>query len=227
MQIELKVNTPSSTFLKNPQDSRLGEDILLEGICLMNELGFEQFTFKKLAIQIGSSEVSIYRYFESKHQFLQYLFAWHWGWMEHKIHLSCASLPTTTDKLNCSLRICLGQNTTQIFEVKFENELQQIIQNEGLKAIFIKNVDEVNKLGVFENYKKLIDQLVNWVIEICPNYPYPNMLITNMIEGSMLQNFYAEHLPRLTNSLNGKTQSTDFFMSIFTLTIQNYSNVNK
>jgi hypothetical protein len=147
--------------------------------------------------------------------------------MEHKVHLNCAALTNTQDKLNCALKVCTGESSQQIFEVKFEKELEEIIQHEGLKALFIKNVDEANKQGAFENYKKLVDQLASWLHEICPEYPYPNMMITNIIEGSMLQNFYAEHLPRLTNSINGEPQTNHFFMNLYQSIIQNYSNASK
>ena len=35
---------------------------------------------------------------------------------------------------------------------------------------------------------------------INPNYPYPNMLVTTVIEGSNQQRYFGQHLPKLTNS---------------------------
>ena len=62
MSISITVN-PRLT-LKDPLSSEIGNRILREGLKLMNELGFEAFTFKKLAQDIGSTEATIYRYFE-------------------------------------------------------------------------------------------------------------------------------------------------------------------
>ena len=55
------------------------------GIDLIDEIGFEAFTFKKLGAKIGSNESSIYRYFESKHKFLLYLSSWYWAWIEYQL----------------------------------------------------------------------------------------------------------------------------------------------
>jgi AcrR family transcriptional regulator len=222
MLIQLKINVPQQTFLKNPQESKLGEQIFQQGILLMNELGFEQFTFKKLANQINSSEVSIYRYFESKHHFLQYLFAWYWGLIEHKVHFSTVNSKNTKDALDKAINVLLGIETANFVEVQNEKQLQEIIKNEGFKAFLIKNIDQVNSLGVFENYKKIVDHLSNWLLDLCPEYPYPKILISNIIEGSIVQDFYSEHLPRLTNSIDGKCQSANYFLSIYNQVFKDY-----
>ena len=47
-------------------------------ISLWDELGFESFTFKKLALKMGSNETSLYRYFENKHFLVLYLLVWYW-----------------------------------------------------------------------------------------------------------------------------------------------------
>lgn len=222
MLIQLKINVPEHTFLKNPQESKLGEQIFQQGIILLNDLGFEQFTFKKLALLINSSEVSIYRYFESKQHFLQYLFAWYWGLVEHKIHFATVNSKTTKERLDKAVNILLGNESANFIEVQNEKELQQIIKNEGFKAFLIKNIDQVNSLGVFENYKTIVDQLSGWLSELCPEYPYPKILISNIIEGSIVQDFYSEHLPRLTNTIDGKCQSTNYFLSIYEQVFKDY-----
>ncbi|MFN6074613.1 MAG: TetR/AcrR family transcriptional regulator [Fluviicola sp.] len=227
MLIQLKIDVPQHTFLKNPQESKLGEQIFQQGIVLMNDLGFEQFTFKKLAIQISSSEVSIYRYFESKHHFLQYLFAWYWGLVEHKIHFATVNLNETKEGLDKAINILLWNEAVNNMEFQHEKELKEIIKNEGFKAFLIKNIDQVNSLGVFENYKKIVDHLSNWLIDLCPEYPYPKILISNIIEGSIVQDFYSEHLPRLTNTIDGKCQSASYFLNIYEQVFKDYGRSNK
>ena len=66
--IRLQVN--ESLHIKDPESSELGISIIQSGIELINELGFEDFTFRKLGQKIGSNEASVYRYFESKNKFL-------------------------------------------------------------------------------------------------------------------------------------------------------------
>ena len=62
--------------LRNPQGTQLGQRIIEGSIFLIDELGFEQFTFKKLAQSVGTTEASVYRYFASKQKLLLYLINW-------------------------------------------------------------------------------------------------------------------------------------------------------
>ncbi|MBL7759004.1 MAG: helix-turn-helix transcriptional regulator, partial [Chitinophagaceae bacterium] len=54
-------------FLRDPEQSVLGRSIIQHSINMIHKVGFEDFTFKKLAQEIGTTEASIYRYFENKH----------------------------------------------------------------------------------------------------------------------------------------------------------------
>ena len=76
------INVNEKLYVKNPETSELGKKIIEKSIILVDEIGFENFTFKKLGEQIGSNESSIYRYFESKHKLMLYLSSWYWGWIE-------------------------------------------------------------------------------------------------------------------------------------------------
>ena len=66
-QLKINIVIDSSLYLKDPESSVLGKKIVGKGIEMMEEIGYESFTFKKLGEKIGSNESSIYRYFESKH----------------------------------------------------------------------------------------------------------------------------------------------------------------
>ena len=69
----LKIAVPDKIYIKDPESSELGKRIIEHSIELIDEIGFDSFTFKKLGLKIGSNESSIYRYFESKHKLLLYL----------------------------------------------------------------------------------------------------------------------------------------------------------
>ena len=75
-------------YTKNPESSVLGQKIVSKSIEMIDALGFEDFTFKKLGLEIGSNESSVYRYFESKHALLVYLINWYWSWIEYKLVFS-------------------------------------------------------------------------------------------------------------------------------------------
>ena len=75
-------------FTKDPCGSGLGKKIIEHSIELIDTLGFEAFTFAKLAEKIGCTEASIYRYFENKHKLLVYHLTWYWRWLEYRLMLA-------------------------------------------------------------------------------------------------------------------------------------------
>ena len=64
MNIDFNPSLNDRLFLKNTQSTELGKKIIKEAISLISSIGYEQFTFKKLAIEIETTEATIYRYFE-------------------------------------------------------------------------------------------------------------------------------------------------------------------
>ena len=57
LQLEIKMN--EALFLRNPQSTELGKNILKHSVQLIYKTGFETFTFKKLAEDIGTTEAGI------------------------------------------------------------------------------------------------------------------------------------------------------------------------
>ena len=57
----------------------------MHSIQLIGRNGFEAFTFKKLAEDIGTTEAGVYRYFENKHRLLIYIVAWYWTWLQYQV----------------------------------------------------------------------------------------------------------------------------------------------
>ena len=101
----LQIQVNEKIYLKDPQTSLLGRKIIQQSIVLMEEMGFENFTFKKLGEKIGSNESSIYRYFESKHKLLIYLSSWYWGWMEYRLVFETNNIQNPMDKLKKAITI--------------------------------------------------------------------------------------------------------------------------
>lgn len=203
-------------YLKDPTSSDLGQKILSGSISLISSLGFEKFTFKKLAVEIDTTEASIYRYFESKHKILLYLINWYWSCMWFRIHMGTQNITNAEVRLrNCIHILTAIPNPTNELVLDNELELKQIVINESSKALLTKNVDDENKNGAFAEYKKVVEFVSAIILEINPSYSFPNMLISTMIEGSNQQRFFAAHLPRLTNI----NQKDDLVESFFTDTL--------
>ena len=215
MILQIKLSIPSSAFIKDPQDTKLGISIIQNSIELIDEIGFEAFTFKKLASKIESTEATIYRYFENKHQLLLYIYSWYWVWMEYRIVTATAGILNPKEKLLAGINLLIARiQEDNKFPFVNEVKLRQIIEQEGIKSILTKKVDIVNKVGVFDNYKNLVRILSNWILEINPHYIYPNMLITTVIEGAHLQHYFSDHLPRLTNNTEAEDSVKEFFLEM-------------
>lgn len=209
-RVEISVN--EKIFIKDPKSSDLGLLILSGSIDLIDEIGFENFTFRKLAKRIKSTEASIYRYFESKHKLLLYLLAWYWGWMEYKLAFRLANVESSVEKLKRCISLMTevvveDQSFSHIDEVK----LNRIIISESSKAYLNRFVDEDNKIGAFLPYKSFVDQVSTVILEISANFPYPHMLVTTVIEGAHHQRYFADHLPRLTNKIDGEDAVQTFY----------------
>ena len=106
----LKIVINDQIFLKDPESSKLGRRIVEESIKMIDSLGFEDFTFKKLGAEIGSNESSVYRYFENKHKLLLYLTSWYWGWLEYKLVFQTTNISDPDKKLEKAIEI-LTQTT--------------------------------------------------------------------------------------------------------------------
>ncbi|WP_417612562.1 TetR/AcrR family transcriptional regulator [Owenweeksia hongkongensis] len=211
--ISIQVNV--NTHLKDPNSSELGQNIVDASIQMMDELGYEHFNFKKLSKQIGSSEASIYRYFESKNKLLLYLTGWYWGWMEYKLSLKLANIENPEERLTRAINLLTevaAEDST--FAHVSEVKLQRIVIAESPKAYLNKNVDNENKLGVFSDYKRLVSVVSDIILEIDPNYRCPHMLVSTILEGSHLQRHFSEHLPRLTDVDKKEDLITPFYLEL-------------
>lgn len=206
---------PEGTYLKDPQGSDLGIKIIKESIELMEEIGIEDFTFKKLSVRIESTEASVYRYFESKHQLLLYLYSWYWGWKMVEIDRATHFITTDFDKLITAMNLLIQQENKAAFSFSFSyKKLRNLIEKEGIKSFLTKKVDDENQIGAFDNYKKLVALLSSWVVATKNDFQYPNMLITTIIEGAHLQHFFGNHLQRLTNHSDTNDNVAEFYKEL-------------
>ena len=55
MQLDIRIKMNEKLYLRNPEDSAVGKRIVSQGLILINKLGFEDFTFKKLSIEIDTT----------------------------------------------------------------------------------------------------------------------------------------------------------------------------
>lgn len=219
----LSILVSKELYLKDPTSSEVGQKILSEGLMLLHESGLEEFTFKKLAFRISTTESTVYRYFENKHQFLFYLFNYYWAWMEYQLILAITNISDPKEKLKKSIQL-ITKTTNDDPSTLYINEkiLQQVIMVESSKTFLSKKVDQENKLGYFQKYKQFVSNISNIILENKPTYPYPQALISTIIESAFHQRFFAIHLPKLTNDASSDEVLEDFFYQMSINTIENY-----
>jgi AcrR family transcriptional regulator len=216
----IKIQVNDKIFVKDPETSKLGKKIIQESILLIDAIGFDNFTFKKLGERIGSNESSIYRYFENKHKLLVYLSSWYWSWMEYKLFFATNNIIDPCEKLKKAITIVTEKieddEATQHIN---ESILNKIIISEFTKTLHTKEVDEENKIGFFLIYKRVINRIIALITEVNPDYPFAKSLASNIIEGALHQQFLREHLTTITNC-NKEVSPTDFYIHLITTVLK-------
>ena len=200
MSIAIKIDLNDGLYLKEPQDSKLGRNIIEHSIILIDELGFEYFTFKKLAEKINSTEASIYRYFENKHLLLLYLVNWYCEWVSYLISVNTMNIKNPMQKLQIIIKSFVSASTYNPGVVYVnESKLHNIVIFEGVKVYHTKEVDKENSKGFFKSYKNLANTVSQVITEINPGFKYPFSLATTLFEMSNNHIYFAQHLPKLTD----------------------------
>jgi AcrR family transcriptional regulator len=187
-------------FLRDPQNTTLGQNIIAKSVEMIKELGFELFTFKKLAEEIDSTEASIYRYFENKHRLLLYLIDWYWTWVDYCLNFETNNISDPQERLRKCLRV-LTQHSKSDAKIAFVEEeiLQYIVMTEFEKTYLTKQVDADNKEGLFLPYKGVCKKIAAIILEINPKYPFPHSLVSTALLAVTHQIYYAQHLPSLSD----------------------------
>ena len=210
--VKLIIN--ENVYVKDPESSALGKKILNESILLIDEMGFEAFTFKKLGQKIESNESSIYRYFENKHKLLISLTSWYWSWMEYRLVFETANLENAHEKLKKAILLFTEEIEDDLSTEHInESVLQRIIISDFTKTILTKEVDLENRNGFFLIYKRVIHRISQLIKEVNSNYPYPDSLASSIIEGALHQHFLKQHLKSITNCDDLITPA-DFYMDM-------------
>ncbi len=221
---DLKVNINNNIYLKDPESSTLGKKIIEFSILLIDEIGFDSFTFKKLGEKIGSNESSIYRYFENKHKLLLYLTSWYWGWLEYQLVFTTNSISDAKEKLNKAIEI-ITRATKEDSSFSHINEvlLNKIVINEYSKSYLTKEVDNENKEGYFSIYKRLVNRIKDMIMEVDNHYKYPTSLASTVTEGSLHQHFLKDHFSSLTDC-DEKITPTTYFINLVFNSLNNQKN---
>lgn len=210
----LKLQISDKFYIKDPESSALGRNILKESITLIDEIGFEAFTFKKLGTRIESNESSIYRYFENKHKLLLYLSSWYWSWIEYRLVFGVANVRTPEDRLKIAVTIVTEETKDdEATDHIDEPVLFRIIVENYSKTFLTKEVDQENRDGFFWIYKRVVHRVADLIKDADPGYQYAETLASTIIQGALYQHFLKNHIDTITNC-NGSFTPTDFYLNL-------------
>lgn len=207
MELSLRFNMNEHLFLRDPEESELGRKIIRHSISLIHKIGFEAFTFKKVALEIGTTESGVYRYFENKHRLLIYLVDWYWSWQRYRLVFHTNNITDSEVKIRMAITLLSSkiESDTAAGHIN-ERLLYEIVMTEGAKSYLTKHVAEDNKLKLFKPYKDLCGHIADFIMEYSPGYKYPRSLATTVIEMAHSQQFYMQNLPSLTDFAGAKDE---------------------
>lgn len=214
MELAVRFKMNEKLYLRNPEDSDTGRNIVKKGLQMINKLGFEDFTFKKLALELKTSEASIYRYFENKHRLLIYLITWYWSLLEYKVVFSINNLTNPELKLKTIIKLLVVEPEKKNTEKEYISEWQvcQLVKWEASKTYLTRRVTKDNKNRLFKPYKDLATRIAFVIKEMKPDYQFANSLASTLLEMSHAQKFFMENLPALTDKKIGRDEDIIAFL---------------
>lgn len=215
MEFQLKFTVNDKIFIRDPEGTEIGKQIVKTSIDLIYELGFEHFTFKKLAAEIGSTEATIYRYFENKHRILLYIMNWYWSYLEFLVDFKLQNIVDKKQRLKLIVDLLTHELPESTGKLDYNKKLlNKIVLSESSKSYLVKNVSEINKDAAFKPYKDLCAKIADVIKSYSPKYKYPRSLSTTIIEASHQQQYFSEYLPRLTDTpASSKSNFTSDFLT--------------
>jgi AcrR family transcriptional regulator len=203
--LSFKVN--EKIYLRDPEGTELGKKIVRNAIDLIYRLGFEHFTFKKLAKETNTTEATIYRYFENKHRLLLYILNWYWSYLEYLVVFQMPPLADSKARLIRLIELLTHPLPESEGQADYnKNYLHQIVISESSKVYLVKEVKEINENAVFKPYKDLCARISEIIQSHNPTYAYPHSLSSTLIETAHSQLFFSQHLPKLTDAGNENKQ---------------------
>jgi AcrR family transcriptional regulator len=196
---QLSIKLPEFLYKRDPQLTPLGQRILKKGVDLMDSLGYEHFTFKKLATEVQSTEPSIYRYFENKHKFLHYLAAWYWSWLEYRLDLATGNISSVEEKLRAAIRVLVEEKKDDpVFQPVSGEALFRIIGSELEKTFLTKWVDKDYLAGYFDGISAITEKLSGLIHLANPGYEFPRSLASTILLEATMDPYLLEHIPTLS-----------------------------
>lgn len=209
------IHPDKALYTKDPASSEVGKEILRVSSALLAKEGIESFTFKKLATAMSSTETTIYRYFQNKHQLVMYLSSWYWLSLEWKIVFATANIKNPKERI---------ERVTQVLsnDLEFdhantlldETMLHKIVIRDAFKVFDFESENKDTKVGYFSAYHELCERISQIIMECNSSYKHPKALACTLVDAAMRQQFFKMTLPHLTDATRTDKSTHQFLNSI-------------
>ena len=149
-----------------------------------------------------------------------YLCSWYWGWIEYRMVFATNNIQNPMEKLKKAITIVTEKIVDDSSTIHInEAILNKIIITEFTKTLLTKEVDQENKEGFFLVYKRVINRIIEMIIEVNPTYCFAKSLASSIVEGALHQHFLMNHLKTITNC-NETISPTDFYSDLIDKTLK-------
>jgi AcrR family transcriptional regulator len=202
MQLLFRIPKQWGFYLRDPEETELGRKIVSAGIVLMDKLGFEQFTFRKLSVEIGSTEASIYRYFSNKGSFLRYCRAWYWSWLSYRLRIRLQNIAEPERQLHEAVKV-LAESSQRDYDIPHidESALHRVVIYEGRKGFL---AEKKKKSQTDPALQEILEQLTVILRRFNPRFRYAKSLALQLILTAHGYLFYFHHDPMISEVTSGK-----------------------
>lgn len=203
MAIRITIKVNPRTYLRDPSETQLGRKIIMHAISVLSETGFHCFNFKQLAKEMGSTEASIYRYFENKHFLLIYLTSWYWDYLDYLIMINTRNIQNPNERLKLAIKTMV-EGSTEASPVDYidQKKLHRIVVEHSTKVFHNKKIDMTDRCGLFKNFTNLNKNIASLISACNENFKYPHSLATNLVKLAIDHTYYAEHMCAITEITN-------------------------
>jgi AcrR family transcriptional regulator len=206
-----------SLYTKDPMTSVIGQDIIRHAVEQIAANGLDQFTFRKLATSLKSTESTLYRYFQNKHQLATYLASYHWSLMEWRIAFATANIADHQTQFENALReLCLWVRDDQKKQILNEAKLQRFVLTAGFTTFLPLDLNKSDRISYTKAYSDLIHRIATIVRKSHPHIKSPEAFSTTIVESIHHQMYLQLHAPHLTDIASKAQQLFLFAQQIFT-----------
>lgn len=208
------IHIPENLYIKNPKESELGNRLVQQAAAMIASAGIGAFNFKKLSIQCGCTEATVYRYFENKHKLLLYLLNLYWGWQEYRLVLQTQNITDHGKKLKKAISILAHLEIPDNLNSEFGGHIVQIAIQEGIAIHLTPEIQfEINN-GSLTIYHILVKRLSKLIADKIPTYDYPDSLAAAIMDIALQQKYFMRHCPELSRQIKDENDLKQYLLSL-------------